>query len=210
MHLNERLRHISLADLAALGLQGVGYVKLVAIDAAAAYAVFAADGTQIGALPTRESALAAMRENGPRAGQRALRSGGVAGARARQQGVERVGLVGPAQLLADRAVAQQARDAGQRLQMIGAGRLGCQQQEDQIDRLLVDRIEIDRRLEPGEQAVETLQFCQLAVRDGDAVAAPRWCRGVRAPAARRRSARSGSPVVSAARFGEFLQHLLLA
>ncbi|HZF35764.1 MAG TPA: DUF1150 family protein [Candidatus Angelobacter sp.] len=64
MNLNERLRHISLADLAALGLQGVGYIKLVAIDKAPAYAVFAADGTQIGALPTRDAALAAMIENG--------------------------------------------------------------------------------------------------------------------------------------------------
>ena len=64
MNLNERLRHISLADLAALGLQGVGYIKPVVIDETAAYAVFAADGTQIGALPTREAALAAMRENG--------------------------------------------------------------------------------------------------------------------------------------------------
>jgi len=60
----ERLRQISLADLAALGLQGVAYIKPVVIDEAAAYAVFAADGTQIGALPTREAALAAMRENG--------------------------------------------------------------------------------------------------------------------------------------------------
>jgi hypothetical protein len=64
MNLNERLRHISLADLAALGLQGVAYMAPVVIDGAAAYAVFAADGTQIGALPTREAALAAMRENG--------------------------------------------------------------------------------------------------------------------------------------------------
>jgi hypothetical protein len=64
MNVNERLRHISLADLAALGLQGVAYMKPVVIDEAAAYAVFAADGTQIGALPTREAALAAMRENG--------------------------------------------------------------------------------------------------------------------------------------------------
>ena len=64
MNLNERLRHISLADLAALGLQGVAYMKPVVIDENAAYAVFAADGTQIGALPTRETALAAMRENG--------------------------------------------------------------------------------------------------------------------------------------------------
>ena len=64
MNLNERLRHISLSDLAALGLQGVAYMKPVVIDKAKAYAVFAADGCQIGALPTREAALAAMRENG--------------------------------------------------------------------------------------------------------------------------------------------------
>ena len=64
MNLNEQLRRISLADLAALGLRGVAYMKPVVIDENAAYAVFAADGTQIGALPTRETALAAMRENG--------------------------------------------------------------------------------------------------------------------------------------------------
>jgi hypothetical protein len=64
MNLNERLRHISLSDLAALGLQGVAYMKPVVIDKANAYAVFAADGIQIGALPTREAALVAMRENG--------------------------------------------------------------------------------------------------------------------------------------------------
>jgi len=64
VNLNERLRHISLADLAALGLQGVAYIKPVVIDETTAYAVFAADGTQIGALPTSDAALAAMRENG--------------------------------------------------------------------------------------------------------------------------------------------------
>jgi len=64
MNLNQRLRHISPADLAALGLRGVAYIKPVVIDEATAYAVFAADGTQIGALPTREAALAAMREHG--------------------------------------------------------------------------------------------------------------------------------------------------
>lgn len=63
MNPTEQLRHISLAELAALGLQGVAYIKPVVIDNAAAFAVFAADGTQIGALPTREAALAAMREN---------------------------------------------------------------------------------------------------------------------------------------------------
>jgi len=64
MNLYEHLRRISLAELAALGLQGVAYIKPVVIDEATAYAVFAADGTEIGALPTREAALAAVRENG--------------------------------------------------------------------------------------------------------------------------------------------------
>jgi hypothetical protein len=36
----------------------------VVIDDTKTYAVFAADGTQIGALPTREAALAAMRKHG--------------------------------------------------------------------------------------------------------------------------------------------------
>lgn len=63
MNPTEQLRRISLAELAALGLQGVAYIKPMVIDDAAAFAVFAADGTQIGALPTREAALAAMREN---------------------------------------------------------------------------------------------------------------------------------------------------
>jgi hypothetical protein len=59
----DRLRQISPADLAALGLQGVAYIKPVVIDDTAGYAVFAADGTQIGVLPTREAALVAMRQH---------------------------------------------------------------------------------------------------------------------------------------------------
>ena len=48
MNPNEQLRHISLADLAALGLQGVAYIKPAVIDETPAFAVYAADGTQIG------------------------------------------------------------------------------------------------------------------------------------------------------------------
>jgi hypothetical protein len=59
-----RLRRISSVDLAALGLPDVAYIKPVTIDDATAYAVFAADGRRIGMLPTREAALAAMREHG--------------------------------------------------------------------------------------------------------------------------------------------------
>ena len=76
-------------------------------------------------------------------------------------------------------LAQQARDARQRLQVIGTGVLGRQQQEDQVDRLVVERLEVDRLLQPREQA-------------DDVAAAPRcaraeWqCRGQRpsSPAAR--------------------------
>lgn len=64
MSLVERLRQLSPADLAALGVAGVAYVKAVAADDAVGYAVHAADGRQIGMLPTREAALAAMREHG--------------------------------------------------------------------------------------------------------------------------------------------------
>jgi len=72
MNLNERLRHISLADLAALGLQGVGYIKLAAIDGTAAYAVFGRRRH-----PDRRPADARSRPRGharerPRAGQPAV------------------------------------------------------------------------------------------------------------------------------------------
>ena len=64
MTLAERLRQLSPDDLAALGIAGVAYVKAVTVDDATGYAVHAADGRQIGILPTREAALAAMREHG--------------------------------------------------------------------------------------------------------------------------------------------------
>jgi hypothetical protein len=57
----ERLRQISPAELAALGLEGVAYIRPVQIDGAAGYAIFAADGRQLAIVPTREHALAAMR-----------------------------------------------------------------------------------------------------------------------------------------------------
>src|SRR5208282_3506799 len=64
--------------------------------------------------------------------------GGVALGAVGEEGVKRVGVVGAAQLLADRTVAQQARDPGERAQMLGAGFGGRQQREHQIDRLIVD------------------------------------------------------------------------
>lgn len=57
----ERLRQISPAELAALGLEGVAYITPIQIDGAAGYAIFAADGRQLAIVPSREHALAAMR-----------------------------------------------------------------------------------------------------------------------------------------------------
>ena len=54
--------------------------------------------------------------------------------------------------------------------MIGTrGGLGRQQNADQVDRLFVDGVEVDGRLEPGEERVEPVQVGQLSVRDRDAV-----------------------------------------
>src|ERR1044071_1974984 len=54
--------------------------------------------------------------------------------------------------------------------MIGAGALRREQQEDQIHRLAIERLEIDRPLEPRKQAEHVAELLQLAVRNGDAVA----------------------------------------
>ncbi len=93
----------------------------------------------------------------------------MAGGRLAEQGVNGLGAVGAAQLVAGRPVAQQARYPRQGLQMIGSRRLRGQQHENQIDRLLVDGVEIDRCLDPGEKPIETVQAGQLPVWDGDAV-----------------------------------------
>src|SRR5437588_12957520 len=54
--------------------------------------------------------------------------------------------------------------------MIGARRFRGEQQKDQIDRLAVERLEVDRPIEPREQAEQSLELGQLAVRDRDAIA----------------------------------------
>jgi hypothetical protein len=50
--------------------------------------------------------------------------------------------------------------------------LGCQQQEDEVDRLIVDRVEFDRRSQTREQAIDAGQSRDLAMRNGDAMAEP--------------------------------------
>ena len=73
-------------------------------------------------------------------------------------------------MLRDLGVAQQARNARQRLQVVGARGFRRQQQENQIDRLAVERLEIDRLVQPREQAEQPTELRQLAVRNGDAIA----------------------------------------
>ena len=52
--------------------------------------------------------------------------------------------------MGDSRFSQQPRNARQRFQVIGAGAFGGQQQEDQIDRLTIEGLEIDRAIEPSE------------------------------------------------------------
>jgi hypothetical protein len=63
MNPSGRLREMSLADLAALGLQGVAYIRPALVDGMQAFSIFAADGTPIGVVPTLEIARAALREH---------------------------------------------------------------------------------------------------------------------------------------------------
>ena len=53
--------------------------------------------------------------------------------------------------------------------MVCASRLGCQQQEHEVDGFVVDGLEIDRILEPGEQAEDAFQLRQLGMWNGDAL-----------------------------------------
>jgi hypothetical protein len=59
----EKLRHISPQEFALLGMQDVAYVKRVTLNDECAFAIFAADGTQIALLPNREIAVATLRQH---------------------------------------------------------------------------------------------------------------------------------------------------
>jgi len=59
----ERIRHMSSRELALFGMQDLAYVKPVLVDGVAAFAVHAADGTQVTVLPNREIALATVRQH---------------------------------------------------------------------------------------------------------------------------------------------------
>ena len=97
-------------------------------------------------------------------------SGGVGSRGLRQKRVQRYRIARVAQFLRRLGVAQHARDAGQCFQVIGARRFRREQQKNEIDRFGIERVKIDRALQPGKQAEQAADLGKLAVRDSDAVA----------------------------------------
>ena len=59
----ERIRHMSSRELALFGMQDLAYVKPVLVNGVTAFALHAADGTQIAVMPDREIALATIRQH---------------------------------------------------------------------------------------------------------------------------------------------------
>jgi len=71
-----------------------------------------------------------------------------------------------------RGVAQDARHVRQRLEVVGAGAHRRQQHHHQVNRLVVDRLEVDRGVQPREQRRHPVRAGDLAVRNGEPVAEP--------------------------------------
>ena len=59
----EHIRAMSSRELALFGMQDLAYVKPVLVNGVSAFAVHAADGTQVTVLPDREIALATVRQH---------------------------------------------------------------------------------------------------------------------------------------------------
>jgi len=64
MDTSVNIRHLSAGDLAVLGVQEVAFVKQIIVNDEIAYAVHAADGTQMALMADREIAFAAVRQYG--------------------------------------------------------------------------------------------------------------------------------------------------
>ena len=59
----EAIRHMSSRELALFGMQDLAYVKPVLVNGVTAFAVHAANGTQVTVLPDRETALATVSQH---------------------------------------------------------------------------------------------------------------------------------------------------
>ena len=63
MNTTVQIRQITPQDLAALGVSDIAYVRPATVDGQRVFVVHAADGAELAVLPTRESAIAAVRQN---------------------------------------------------------------------------------------------------------------------------------------------------
>ena len=63
MQFVEGMRQLSARELGLLGMEDLAYVKPVLQDGIEAFAVCAADGTQMAVIPNRELAFAVVRQN---------------------------------------------------------------------------------------------------------------------------------------------------
>ena len=63
MDVIEKLRTLSPTDFAALGMSDLAYVKSVEVDGRVAYAIHAADGTNMAVVDDRGLAFAAIRQH---------------------------------------------------------------------------------------------------------------------------------------------------
>lgn len=63
MNSTQDFRQLTASELGMLGMQDVAYVKHVVVDGSDAFAVHAADGTQIAVLPERALAFAVVRQH---------------------------------------------------------------------------------------------------------------------------------------------------
>src|SRR5271170_5378079 len=98
------------------------------------------------------------------------RSGRVRSRRLRHHRIDRRSVTRGAKLGGEVGIAQFASDRRKRLQMVGARGFRRDQQKDQIDRQPVQRLEVDRPLEPREHAENAPALSEFAVRNRDAVA----------------------------------------
>ena len=78
-----------------------------------------------------------------------------------EKGIDRLGVARRAQLGDHIGITQQASDARKGFQMVGAGVFGGKQQENDVDRLVIQRLEIHRRVEPGEDAGDSFTSASL-------------------------------------------------
>ncbi len=63
MNSAENTSQMTAQDFVALGVSDLAYIKPVEIDGQSLFAIFAADGTQIVVLPSREVAVATIRRH---------------------------------------------------------------------------------------------------------------------------------------------------